>query len=64
MYLCSKLVNSRISHFIYSHKIFDNQVDHNSLQVNVETFVLTIFEKNIEHIPISKHRFFTTKCCK
>ena len=44
----------RISHFIFSHKIFDNQLDHNSLQVNVETFILTIYEKNIK--PISSYQ--------
>ena len=57
-----KKVHLRISHFIHSHKIFDNHLDLNSLQVNVETFILTIYEKNIKHMPISKHRFFTTKC--
>ena len=42
-----------ISHFILSRKIFDSQLDHNSLQVNVETFILTIYEKNIK--PISTY---------
>ena len=40
----------RISHFILSHKIFDNQLDHNSVQVNAKTFILTIYEKNIKPI--------------
>ena len=40
-----KKVHLWISHFIHSHKIFDNQLDHNSLQINVETSILTINEK-------------------
>ena len=49
----------RISHFILSHKIFDKQLDHNSVQVNAKTFILTIYEKNINlFAPFSKAQIF------